>query len=196
MKLKNNIIKWSGGFILASFLLPICLGAQEKIPKTEQRDKKVEQRDNKVEERDKKVELYYNLALKAYENEEYVAAQKALISALNLNPDHAPALALDEDNEIKLRWYYFEKTIIPMVHYDGISFQEAITGLEEMIQRESNGKLIPNFVIIDKEGIIKNVKISLKLQNVPARRLFYHLVDSAGAKVRLCKYTTSIRPSK
>lgn len=187
MRLKNSIIKWSGGLLLASFLLPSHLSAQETIQERQQRAKKVE--------------LFYNMAEEAYENGEYDAAREALRSALALNRQHAHSIALTRKmqasggrNVVAIRKRNFDNVIVPTVDYDAISFQDAITILAETVEKQSNGKVIPNFVINDREGILKNAEITLKLKSVPAGNVLEHLLKSAGASARFGKYTTTIRP--
>lgn len=157
-----------------------------------------------IEERQRRaqqVELFYNLAVKAYEDGDTEAAREALRSALALNRSHAHSIALarkmrvsGNQNQLAKRKRIFNNVMIPLVDLDNASFSDAINVLAKNVETESKSKVIPNFIIQDRSKSLDTVKITLKLRNVPAGDVLDHLLRSAGASASFGKYTTIIRP--
>lgn len=183
----TTIMKWSSGLLLTSLLCSGILSAQETIEERKQRAKQVE--------------MFYSMAEQAYENGEVAAAREALRSALSLNRQHAHSIALarrmqtgGNQTVLAKRKRIFNNVIVPIVDFDGMSFKDSINALSEMVEKQSKGKVIPNFIINDRAKVLKDVEVTLKLKNVPAGDVLEHLLRSAGASASFGKYTTTIRP--
>lgn len=157
-----------------------------------------------IEERNqraKQVELFYNMAVKAYEDGDTAAARESLRSALSLNGRHAHSIALarkmqTSGNQTLLarRKRIFSNVMIPLIDLQEASFKDAVKILAKNVETESKGKVIPNFVIQDKTNILDDVKITVKLRNVPAGDVLEHFLRSSRASASFGKYTTIIRP--
>ncbi len=157
-----------------------------------------------IEERQKRaqeVELFYDLAVKAYEDGDLKAAREALSSALTLNRSHAHSIALarrinsnGNQTVLERRKRIFSSVMVPIIDLNEASFKDAITVLGKTVETESKGEVIPNFIIQDRSKILENVKINLTLKNVPAGDVLDHLLKSAGASATFGTYTTVIRP--
>ena len=176
-------MKWSSCFLLTSS----ALSAQDTIEERNQRAKQVE--------------LFYNMAVKAYEDGDTAAARESLRSALSLNGRHAHSIALarkmkTSGNQTLLarRKRIFSNVMIPLIDLDEASFKDAVKILAKNVETESKGKVIPNFVIQDKTNILDGAKITVKLRNVPAGDVLEHFLRSSGASASFGKYTTIIRP--
>ena len=176
-------MKWSSCLLLTTGTLT----AQKTIEERQQRAKQVE--------------LFYNMASKAYENGDIKVAREAVSSALALNRGHAHSIALvrtmnSRGNHTVLarRKRIFSNVMIPLIDLSEASVRDAIKVLATNVETHSKGKVIPNFIIQDRNNILDDVKITLKLKNVPAGDVLGHLVRSAGATASFGKYTTIIRP--
>ena len=52
--------------------------------------------------------------------------------------------------------------------FEGDTLEDAITALGVMMEKESDKAFIPNFVLNDPDGTIKDNPVSLRLRNIPA----------------------------
>ena len=183
MKSIITLMKWSSCLLLTTGTLT----AQKTIEERQQRAKQVE--------------LFYNMAAKAYEDGDIKAAREAVSSALALNRGHAHSIALvrtmnSRGNQTVLarRKRIFSSVMIPLIDLNDASVKDAIKVLATTVETQSKGKVIPNFILQDRNNILDDVKITLKLKNVPAGDVLDHLLRSAGASASFGKYTTIIRP--
>lgn len=181
------MMKWSSNLLISSLLCSGTLSAQETIEERKQRAKQVA--------------MFYSMAEQAYENGEIAAAKEALRSALSLNRQHAHSIALARRMQVggnqtllAKRKRIFNNVIVPIIDFDGVNFKDAINALSEVVEKQSKGKVIPNFIINDRSKVLKDVEITLKLKNVPAGDVLDHLLSAAGASASFGKYTTIIRP--
>jgi len=185
MKSKNHFIKWS--FYILLTISPLL--AQETI---EQRQKKAQQ-----------VKIYYNMANYAFENGNLVAARRALKSALHIDPSHAHSIALMRKINLggtkvllAKRKRMFNQVKLPKVELEEVTLREAIKVLASSIETQTEGKLIPNFVIQDKDKLLDNTPITLSLTNVPAGVVLDELMKATSASATYTKYTIDITPLK
>ena len=183
MKPINTLMKWSSCLLLTTGTLT----AQQTIEERQQRAQQVE--------------LFYNMAVKAYEDGDVKAAREALRSSLALNRSHAHSIALarrmkTSGNQTVLakRKRIFNGVMIPLIDLNEASVKDAISVLAKTVETQSKGKVVPNFIIQDRSKKLDDVKITLKLKNVPAGDVLDHLLRSSGASASFGKYTTIIRP--
>jgi hypothetical protein len=152
------------------------------------------------QQRAQQVELFYNMAARAYEDGDVTAAREALRSALSINRSHAHSIALarrmkTSGNQTVLarRKRIFSNVMIPLIDLNEASVKDAIKVLATTVETQSKGKVIPNFIIHDRNNKLDKVKITLKLKNVPAGDVLDHLLRSSGTTASFGKYTTIIR---
>ncbi|MGJ8655393.1 MAG: hypothetical protein ACSHX6_03000 [Akkermansiaceae bacterium] len=183
MKPIITLMKWSSCLLLTSS----TLSAQDTI---EERN-----------ERAKQVELFYNMAEKAYQDGDVDAARESLRSALALNGRHAHSIALarrmqTSGNQTVLarRKRIFSSVMVPLIDLNEANVKDAVNVLAKIVETESKGKVIPNFVIQDKNNVLEDSKISIKLKNVPAGDVLEHLLRASASTASFGKYTTIIRP--
>ena len=180
----KSIMKWSSYLLISTSTLV----AQNAI---EERNKNIKQ-----------VELFYNTAEKAFRNGDLKGATEAIRSALQINPKHGKSIALYRNMKsgggervvLALRKRTFSNVIVPLIDFDEMDFRGAIKQLSEIVMKESNNKVIPNFVIQDRHKRFEKVKINLTLRNVPAGDVLTHIISEANATVNFGKYSTVIRP--
>ena len=184
MKSIITIMKWSSYLLLGTS----GLVAQDTIAERNQKLKQVEN--------------FYKIAEQAYSNGDVSGATEAIRSALEMNPKHGRSIALyrriktggGDRAVLSLRKRTFSKVIVPLVDLDEMDFRGALKMLSDAVEKESNDKVIPNFVVQDRNKVFENVSIDLKLKNVPAGEVLKHLLSEANATVSFGKYSTVIRP--
>lgn len=183
MKSIITLMKWSSCLLLTTGTLT----AQQTIEERQQRAQQVD--------------LFYNMAVRAYEDGDAKAAREALRSALALNRSHAHSIALarrmqtgGNQNVLAKRKRIFSSVMIPLIDLNEASVKDAISILAKNVETQSKGKVIPNFIIQDRGKQFDEVKITIKLKNVPAGDVLDHLLRSSGASASFGKYTTIIRP--
>lgn len=183
MKPIVTIMKWSSYFLLSSSVLI----AQDTI---EERNQKAKQ-----------VEIFYNLAEKAYLSGDIEAAKESIRAALDLNHKHGRSIALYRRMKsgggdralLALRKRTFSKVVIPLIDIDELSCKDALRVLSDAVERESKDKVIPNFVIQDRNKTLEKTTMTLKLRNVPAGEVLNHILSESNATANFGKYSTVIR---
>ena len=183
MKSMTSIMKWSSYFLISTS----ALVAQDTIAERNEKLKQVEQ--------------FFQIAEKAYEQGDLKAATEAIRSTLEMNPKHGRAIALYREIKsgggnralVTLRKRTFSKVIVPLVDFQDMDVRGALTMLSDAVLKETNEKVIPNFVIQDRHKYFDKVEIDLKLRNVPAGDVLNHILSEANATAKFEKYSTVIR---
>lgn len=129
------------------------------------------------------------------------AAKQAYLEALKLNPCHANAryslaqVKLDAASiSAKGREAKFGEVIVPEFNLDDASLAEALDFLRTIVEKQSQGKVVPNFVIQDPKNLFATNKIKLRLQSTPARAVMKYLMEISGGKARYDEYAIVITP--
>lgn len=119
------------------------------------------------------------------------AAAAAYRRALEINPRHAASRY--SLGQLKLtggaiaakgREMKFNEVAIPEFHVDRAGFREALDLLANLAEKQSAGKVTPNFVIEDAAGRLAATKITLSLKNIRAGAILKYLLDQTSAKAR------------
>ena len=84
--------------------------------------------------------------------------------------------------------------VIPVLNLAAASLAEALAGLQVIIERQSKGEVIPNFVIQDPQQQLAAVRISLNLKSMPAKGVMQYLMEQAGAKARYDEHAVVVMP--
>ncbi|MEX1114450.1 MAG: tetratricopeptide repeat protein [Akkermansiaceae bacterium] len=128
-------------------------------------------------------------------------AQEHYANALRTNPKNANALYSLGQLKInsasiaaKGREAKFGSVMIPIYQLDAASLQEALEGLNIIIEKQSKEEVTPNFVIEDPKGLFADRKITLNLKNMPTRAVMKYITDQTGAKVRYDEHAVVIVP--
>jgi tetratricopeptide (TPR) repeat protein len=144
---------------------------------------------------------FYNQGIAAEKAGDPETAKEAFNQALALNPNHAHAryrLGQVRVNAGAIaargREAKFGEVMIPKIEVDGATLQETIDLLAIVVERESKGKVTPNFVMQDPTGKLSDAKITLKLNNVPARAVMHYMTTQAGAKVKFEEHAIVVSP--
>ena len=129
------------------------------------------------------------------------AARKAYTAALQANPRHANAryslgqLKLTASSSAaRGREAKFAAVVVPEYKLDEASLQEALAALRLIVEKESGGEVMPNFVVQDPQGALASAKITLVLNKVPAVGVLRYVLEQADAKARHDEHAIVITP--
>ena len=129
------------------------------------------------------------------------AARKAYIEALRLNPENANArysltqVKLDAPAiSAKGREAKFGEVMVPEFNLTDPTLAEALDFLRTQVEKQSQGKVVPNFVIQDPKNQFATNKIQLRLKSTPARGIMKYLMEISGAKARYDEFAIVITP--
>lgn len=146
-------------------------------------------------------EQYYRQGLAAEKAGDPVKALKSFEQALKVNPHHANAryrlgqVRLNSGTiAAKGREMKFGAVVVPKIELDGATLRETLDFLTIVMERESEGKVAPNFIIQDPTGKLEDKKISLQLKNVPAKAVMEYVTTQVGAKVRFDEHAVVVTP--
>ena len=64
-----------------------------------------------------------------------------------------------------------------------------------LVEKASEDKVTPNFILQDPQGALSDVKITLVLKNTPAKAALKYILDMAGAKARHDEHAIVIMPN-
>lgn len=149
-----------------------------------------------------RAELLYRQGQAAEQTGDPETARKAYAAALQADPSHpharyslgqlkitGPALAA------KGREAKFGSVMIPEFKLDQAPFKDSLEALQVLVEKQSNEKVTPNFVIQDPKEALAGVKITLVLKNTPAKAVLQYILDQAGAKARHDEHAIVITPN-
>ena len=129
------------------------------------------------------------------------AAREAYTQALRLNPRNATAryrLGQLKSTSAKIaaqgRENQIGSVMIPAIQLDSATLTESLELLAKMIERETDSKVAPNFVLQDPTGELGKSPITLQLKNVPARAVLKYLTTQSNSKLRFDEHAVVISP--
>lgn len=149
-----------------------------------------------------RAELLYRKGQAAEQAGDPETARKAYADALQANPNHpharysigqlkitAPALAA------KGREAKFGSVMIPELKLDQAPLKDSLEALQVIVEKQSNGKVTPNFILQDPKETLSGTKITLVLKNTPAKAVLQYILEQAGAKARHDEHAIVITPN-
>lgn len=146
-------------------------------------------------------ETYYLKGQMAEKAGDPVAAKQAYQAALQANPKHANArysLGQVKINAGSIaaggREAKFGAVMIPEFNITDATLTETLDYLRVIMDKQTQGKEVPNFVIQDPKKQLADIRINLKLKNTPARGVMKYLMDQAGARVRYDEFAIVVIP--
>lgn len=149
------------------------------------------------------VHQHYRKAEFAWKNGNVEEAKKSLNTALKMDPSHAPSYALAlqiKGSGAKIasddRKRMFSTTILPVVDFNTLEFKEALDILTKLIEKQSDGKFNPNFIVQDPSKKLAGKEVTFNLKNVPASVVLDYLLNSVHAGATFDKHATVIRPKQ
>ncbi|HCI92659.1 MAG TPA: hypothetical protein DHV60_08945 [Verrucomicrobiales bacterium] len=143
----------------------------------------------------------YKQGVIAMNEGKYDIARTTFREVLRINPKHLPArkkfLFISSNRRslaIRDRKNALCKVLIPKVHLDKAPVRESLDMLAVQVERESQQKTTPNFIIQDPTGAFKNSRVNLRLERIPAETLLRYIVDQAGGYIRYDNHAIIVSP--
>lgn len=174
----KNVILLTVGALLA--LGPCALGQQPAVSK---------------------VSALYKQGMHAIEQGQVDLARACFQEVLRLQPSNTSAkFQLKQLNVTsgsllaKKRQLQLKKIIIPMVDFDDLTLPEALGAINALIQKQTDKKFTPNFLVQDPTDAFEERKFTLKLGNLPASVILQYCLENARATARFDQHAIVIRP--
>ncbi len=147
-----------------------------------------------------KAEAYYKQGRAAELAGDPDKASSSYRAALKLNPNHVDArYRLGEvkvnAESIKLSAVKakIEEVNIPTYQIEEATIHEALALLAVAMEKHSEGKVTPNFVVDDPNKKLENVKLTLNLKNIPAKAILTYMTTQTNTKIRYDEYAVVIQ---
>jgi len=157
--------------------------------------------DTATEETTAKVAALYQQGLTALEEGDAGLARQCFTAVLQAQPNNGNArfqlLNLKQRGPqlaAKGRKKKLEQVKVPKVDFSGTTVPEAVEALGILIDKETEGKFIPNFIVQDPKGIFATRPITMKLGAVPASVVLEYILRMGDASVRYDEFAIVIRP--
>jgi len=156
-----------------------------------------------TDNRAQKAQTLYQIGMNAMKEGNYKLARTSFKGVLNIYPGHPGAkrqLLYISSNmnslELAKRKTALHKVIIPKVDLDNASIQEALDLLAVQVEKISQKKVLPNFIVQDPTRAFKGQQITLRLHNIPADTLLRYICDQAGGNTRWDTHAIVITPRR
>jgi tetratricopeptide (TPR) repeat protein len=144
-------------------------------------------------------EAYYRKGIAAEKAGDPATARAAYEAALSLHPGHANARY--RAGQVKINGASIKSAateaklgavIIPAYQLEDATVQEAIQALGLAMEKATDGKIAPNFIIEDAKGKLADTRISLQLKNVPVKAILEYIHSQAATKARYDEHAVVI----
>ena len=129
------------------------------------------------------------------------AAELAFKEVLRLQPNNANAryqlgeLRRNQDSiAARARSRQLAQYQIDQIDFSKTEVSEAIVALGMLIEKKSEGKFSPNFMIQDPSNKLADREVTLQVKNLPARAALDMILAQAGASARFEKHAIIIVP--
>lgn len=153
------------------------------------------------ESRAEKVQVLYKQGVVALQEGDSTLARQSFLAALRIDPGHVNSrIQLDRlkgrggEMAALKREHQLKSYVIPKVDYDEITMPEALQALSTVVEQQSEGKFIPNFVVRDPGKAFDGRPITLQLRGVPATVVLKHLLDLADARATFDAHVIAVTP--
>ena len=144
-------------------------------------------------------ETYYQKGLAAEKAGKPDVALASYQAALKLFPNHANARYRAGQVKIEapsIKANAIEAKIgavvIPVYQLEEATVSEAIQLLSIGIDKATDGKIAPNFILEDPKGKLADTRISMQLKNIPAKAVLEYLHSQANTKARFDEHAVVV----
>ncbi len=148
-----------------------------------------------------KANARYRQGLRAIDQGQVEIARECFREVLRLQPANPSAryqlkqLSLRKPRLLaKKRELKLKAVKIPAVDFDEMTLREALETLNALVEKQTKGKFVPNFIVQDPKGVLEDRKFSLKLGSVPASIVLQYALDNTRATARYDEHAIVIRP--
>jgi hypothetical protein len=143
----------------------------------------------------------YKQGMTAIEEGDVRAAEVAFKEVLRLQPTNANAryqlgqLKQNQDSiAARGRSRQLAQYEIDKIDFNKTEVSEALTALGMLIEKKSEGKFAPNFMIKDPSNKLGDREVTLQVKKVPASAALDMILQQAGASARYEKHAIVIVP--
>ena len=143
----------------------------------------------------------YKQGLRAMELGQTETARACFRGVLQLQPSNVNAryqlkqLSLTSGSlAAKRREQALKAVRMPKVDFDDLTLPEALETISAVVEKETQNKFSPNFIVQDPTNAFETRKITLKLGGLPASQVLKYCLDSARATARYDAHAIVIRP--
>ncbi len=183
MKLIKSVSQWSTCIVLSTS----AVMAQDSVKERRQKGQKAE--------------LFYNAAEQSYLDGDIAAAMTSIRAALAIDRGHGRTIALARKIEagggdravLLLRKRTVRGVVLPLIDIEDSSLRDALKVLSNAIEKASDDKVIPNFVIQDRKKLMDSARITMKLRSMPAGNVLDHILSEVNGYASYGKYSIEIR---
>jgi hypothetical protein len=148
-----------------------------------------------------KANALYRQGLLALEQGQTETARTCFEGVLSLQPSNANAryqlrkLSLTTDRMgAKRRELKMQAVKLPKVDFEDLTLREALDAINAVVEKQTEGKFSPNFVVEDPNSVFETRRFTLKLGQVPASVALKYALDSARATARYDEHAIVIKP--
>lgn len=83
---------------------------------------------------------------------------------------------------------------ISQINFDKVEFSEALAALTMLIEKKSEGKFSPNFMIQDPSNRFAEAQVTLAVKNVPAKAALTMILQQAGGVAKYEEHAIVVKP--
>jgi|AntRauTorcE11897_2_1112592.scaffolds.fasta_scaffold08568_2 tetratricopeptide (TPR) repeat protein len=147
----------------------------------------------------KQAEAYYQKGLVAEKAGKPDTARAAYLAALELHPEHANARY--RAGQMKIHAASIKSAaseakigavVIPVYKLDEDSLQDAIDLLSIAMEKQTDGKIVPNFIIEDPKNRLADAKVTMNLKNIPVKAILQYLHSQTQTTARYDEHAVVI----
>lgn len=129
------------------------------------------------------------------------AADAAFREVLRLQPGNANAryqLAELQRNQgsvaARARIKKMDEYELAQINFDKVEFSEALAALTMLIEKKSEGKFSPNFMVQNPSNKLGDAQVTLSVKNVPAKAALTMVLQQAGAVAKYEEHAIVVKP--
>ncbi len=144
-------------------------------------------------------EAYYRKGLAAEKAGDPDTALASYNAALKLSPGHANAryrAGQVKINSDSIKSGATEATVgavmIPAFQIEDATVSEAIELLGVLMDKSTEGKIAPNFIIEDPKQKLADTRISMQLKNIPVKAILDYIHSQANTRARYDEHAVVI----
>lgn len=147
----------------------------------------------------KQAQAYYLKGLAAEKAGKPETARAAYLAALKLRPDHANARY--RAGQMKIHGNSIKSAaseekigsvVIPVYRLDNDTLQDAIDLLGIAMEKQTDGKIVPNFIIEDPKNRLADARVTMNLKNIPVKAILQYLHSQTQTKARYDEHAVVI----
>lgn len=144
-------------------------------------------------------EAFYQKGLAAEKAGKPDEARAAYLAALKLRPDHANARY--RAGQMKIHGESIKSAateekigsvIIPIYRLENDTVKDAIDLLSIAMEKATDGKIAPNFIIEDPKNRLADARVTMNLKNIPVKAILQYLHSQTNTKARYDEHAVVI----